>query len=191
MDGMFRAEQLRARVNQKRAKQVQDPRKTLDQDYARANHGAAQNQRAQYAPKEHPVLVSGVDMEIREDQQKNEDVVYAEGFFNQVAGEKFEAGSAPVREENPDSKSYRQRHPCRAFERRLANRNRMGAPVEQPQIEQQDHRHANIERDPKSPGAHLRAAPWEKEGHFRAGDALWIRMRHGVVGFRKAAPARK
>ena len=45
------------------------------------------------------MLVARLDAKILEDQQEDKNVVQAEGFFNDVAGKKFEPRTAPVREE--------------------------------------------------------------------------------------------
>ena len=83
------------------------------------------------------MLVFGIDTKILENQQENEDVVHAERFLNEVAGEKFEARPAPVREENPQSERYGNRDPGAAFNCRFANRNRVRTTVKQAQVEQE------------------------------------------------------
>src|SRR4029077_12142631 len=98
MHGMLRSEQLESRVQQERPEQVENPIKSLNQNGAQANHRGAHHQRAQHPPEQQAMLVAGIDSEILEDQQEDEDIVHTERFFNDVAGEKLEAGPAPVRE---------------------------------------------------------------------------------------------
>ena len=161
MHGMVRAEQFESGVQQKRSEQIENPFEALNQNGAHTDHRAAQDQRAQHSPEQQAVLIAGLDAEKLEDQQEDENVVHAERFFDDVAGEKFEAGPAPVRKENPESKPDGKRDPDGAFERGFAQGNHMRAAVKQAEVEQQEERHAGIEGDPERPGAHLgRARFW-------------------------------
>ena len=153
--GMVGAEQLESRVQQESSEEIEDPIEPCDQRGARADHHAAQDERAQYSPEQQAMLITGIDAKILEDQQKNENVVQAEGFFDDVAGEKLEAGPAAMRNENPRAKTERKRDPCRALDRRFAHRDDVRAPVKQSQIEHQKERDAGVEGDPERPGAHL------------------------------------
>ena len=101
------------------------------------------------------MLVAGIDAKILEDQQENENVVQAEGFFNDVAGKKLESGTAAMGNENPRAKAEGKRNPSRALDRRFAQRNDVRAPVKQSQIEHQEKRDAGVKGDPERPGAHL------------------------------------
>ena len=152
---MIGAEQLESRVQQESPEEIEDPIEPRDQRGARADHRAAQDQRAQDSPEQQAMLVAGIDAKILEDQQENENVVQAEGFFDDVAGKKLEAGPAAMRKENPRAKTKRKSDPCRALDRRFAQRNDVRAPVKQSQIEQQEQRDAGVEGDPERPGAHL------------------------------------
>src|SRR5260221_3476618 len=101
------------------------------------------------------MLVAGIDAKILEDQDEDEYVVHAERFFDYIAGKKLEARTAPMGREDPQTEPNGERDPHRAFERRLANRNRVGAAMEQAQVEQQERTNAGVEGDPKCPSAHL------------------------------------
>ena len=96
MHGVVRAKQLESRVQKKSSEEIRDPFKPGDQRRARADHRAAQDERAQDAPEEQAMLIAGFDAKILEDQQEDKNVVQAEGFFNDVAGEKLQSGSAAV-----------------------------------------------------------------------------------------------
>ena len=121
---MVGAEQLESRVQQKSPEEIEDPIKSGDQRRARADHRAAQDERAHDSPEQQAMLVAGIDAKILEDQQENENVVQAEGFFDDVAGKKLEARSAAMRNENPRAKTEGKRDPCRALDRRFAQRDR-------------------------------------------------------------------
>ena len=56
-----------------------------DEGGADADHGAAHDECAEDAPEEDAVLVAGGDGEGAEDHGDDEDVVDAEGFFDDVS----------------------------------------------------------------------------------------------------------
>src|SRR5580700_9090729 len=151
MHSMVGAEQLEPRVQQKNSQDIEGPFKSRDQSCASGDHRAAQDQRAHDSPEQQAMLVAGIDAKILEDQQKNENVVQAERFFDDVAGKKLQARSAAVRNENPNAKTKRKRNPCRALDRRFAQRNHTRAPVKQSQVERQEERDAGVEADPERP----------------------------------------
>ena len=92
---------MRARIHQKRSKQVKHPFKAVDQSHAQADHRAAHHQRAKDAPEQHTVLVTRLDSEVFEQQDEDEDVVHAERFFNQIAREEFQRRGPPVPVQQP------------------------------------------------------------------------------------------
>ncbi len=73
-----------------------------DEGGADADHGAAHDECAEDAPEEDAVLVAGGDGEGAEDHGDDEDVVDAEGFFDDVAGEVFGGGEFAVVDEAVD-----------------------------------------------------------------------------------------
>ena len=158
MHHVVRAEQLETRVQQKRTEKIEDPIEALNQNGANADHCAAHDERAQNSPEKQAMLVPGVNAKILEDQNEDEYVVHAERFFDYISGKKLEAGATPMGRKNPQSEPNGKRDPQRAFEPRLANRNRVGAAMEKTQVQQQEHRNAGVEGDPQCPGAHLRYA---------------------------------
>src|ERR1700722_11569757 len=101
------------------------------------------------------MLIAWIDAKILEDQQEDENVVEAERFFYEVAGEKFDPRPATMRNENPCAKTERERDPSDAFGGGLGQGNSLCSPVQQPQIERQQERDAGVKGNPKRPGAHL------------------------------------
>ena len=66
-----------------------------DQRRADADHHAAHHQRAEDAPEQHAVLVDRRHREEAEDHRDDEDVVDAERFLDDVAGEVLDGGARP------------------------------------------------------------------------------------------------
>ena len=54
------------------------------------DHDGAHDQRAENAPEQHLVLVLRRHREVREQQREHEDVVHAQRFLDQVAGEELQ-----------------------------------------------------------------------------------------------------
>src|SRR5580704_13708211 len=115
MHSMVGAEQLEPRVQKKNSQDIEGPFKSRDQSCASGDHRAAQDERAHDSPEQQAMLVAGIDAKILEDQEKNKNVVQAERFFDDVAGEKFQPGPAAMRNENPRAKTKRKRDPRRAL----------------------------------------------------------------------------
>ena len=75
---------------EKGAEDVDDPGKFGDEFGADSDHGGAHNEGTEDAPEEDFVLVAWRDGEVGEEQGDDEDVIDAEGFLDDVAGEEFE-----------------------------------------------------------------------------------------------------
>ena len=76
-----------------------------------ADHDGAHDQRAEDAPEQHLVLIHGRHREVGEQQREDEDVVHAERFLDDVAGEELQrlrpAGIVP----DAEVEEQRQRDP--------------------------------------------------------------------------------
>ena len=166
--GMLRAEQLESRVQQERPEQIENPCKSLDENDAYTDHHTAHHESAQNSPEQQAMLVACVDTKELEDQQKEENVVYAERFLNEVAGEKLKSRSAPVREEYPKSKGNGKHDPNGALQSSFTQGNRVRAAVEQAKVEQKEQCHAGMKGGPERPRAHLGHARFHT-GYFEAG----------------------
>src|SRR5689334_22024275 len=90
------AKELGPRVNQESAKQVDDPIEPANQAHAHHDEDAAHDERAQYAPEKHLVLLPAGNAEIAENQQEDEQIINAEGELDQVAGGELQGGGAPA-----------------------------------------------------------------------------------------------
>src|SRR5579862_8627536 len=104
---LLHEQHVHAGVNEESAEDVHHPRKSLDQLGTRIDHHPAHHQRAQNPPLQHSMLKSFVDRERPEDDEKQEQVVNAEGFFDQVAGKKL--NSTLWAREMPDAGSKKNR----------------------------------------------------------------------------------
>ncbi|HEX2972632.1 MAG TPA: hypothetical protein VHP11_09885 [Tepidisphaeraceae bacterium] len=87
---------LDAGDDQKTAENIQNPVIARNQPRAQRDHHATHDQRAQNAPKQHPVLVDRRHREEREEHGDDKDVVHAQGFLHDVAGQVFDRRGAAV-----------------------------------------------------------------------------------------------
>ncbi len=81
---------LEAGIDQEGAQHDHRPVESLDQGVTSQNEDAAQDKRAQNAPKEDTHLKLGWNAEIAENDNKHEDVVHAQRIFDEVASQKFD-----------------------------------------------------------------------------------------------------
>ena len=89
--GLSFAKHLHAGVNQKRAEDVNDPMKTVDQLRARQNHRHAHYQRAQHAPIQNAMLVFRRNFEVGKDQEKKKQVINRQRQLDEIAGNELES----------------------------------------------------------------------------------------------------
>ena len=96
------------------------------------------------------MLVIGGHGKIGEDQQKDEEVVYAERLLNQVAGQEFERGIRTLPEVYPQVEEQRQGDPESGPHERFFDADNVSLTMKNPQIEDQEHKYNNIKADPHS-----------------------------------------
>src|SRR6266540_4972862 len=110
------------------------------------------------------MLVFRRHAEVAEDQDEHEDIVDAEGLFDQVASEECQRGGA-VRvlagwhkilpeEIDAEIEEHRQRDPDRAPDRRLTHRDSVRFAVEYAQVERQQGQHEYIKANPQPDRSH-------------------------------------
>ena len=78
-----------AGVEQKGAEEIQYPFKAADEDGTDENHEGAQDDGAEHAVEQDAVLVLRRHFEVAEDHEEDEEIVYRQRFFQNVAGEVF------------------------------------------------------------------------------------------------------
>jgi hypothetical protein len=141
---------LDAGEDQERAEQVEDPVELRDQPGAEEDHRRAQQQRAEDADHQHPLLELRRHGEIGEQHQEDEDVVHRQRLLDQVAGDELQrlgvghlarrgigAGSVQVPPQ-PADEDERDRDPDQRPDRRLPHRDAVRAlPVQGEKVDQQ------------------------------------------------------
>ena len=85
----------------------------------------------------------GRDLKETEDQEEDEEVVDAQGEFDDVSGDELQRGSAAVPEENNDGEDRGQGDPGHAPDQGFAKLYGVGAAVEHAQVE---HQHGEDEK---------------------------------------------
>src|SRR5581483_2109056 len=83
-----------ARINKERSKQKYRPFETVNDGRSAKNEHGAQHKRPDDSPKKHFELFGFSNSEVRKNDDENEEIVNAQGAFDQVAGEKLHCGIA-------------------------------------------------------------------------------------------------
>ena len=133
---------------QQGAEDVDDPLEALQQLRAGGDERAAQHERAEDAVEEHAVLIGGRDREGAEDQRPDEHVVERERLLEQVAGEELRADVATLNHEQRDAERDADGDESRRRPGGVAHRNLVRAPMEDEQVEQQQHGETGRQRGP-------------------------------------------
>src|ERR1035438_10353808 len=120
-DLIFLGEQhMNPGINQKRAEDVHDPGKLLDQFRAGKDHDAAHDQRPENSPFQHTVLKPLINRKGAKNDQEEEKVIDAQRLFDQIASKEFDGAFIPEEAPNSNSKQHRQRNPKKRRSKRLA-----------------------------------------------------------------------
>ena len=102
------------------------------------------------------MLETGLNAKSTEHEQEHENVVYAQGFFDEITGEELERRNWPVMAKNPEVESKGKPHPGDAPCGRLTERHGVRAAIEDAQIPAQAWRaNASVESNPECRRAHL------------------------------------
>ena len=103
-----------------------------------ADHETAHDHGAEDAPFEHPRLQLRRDREILKDDQEDEQVVDAERQLDQIPCEILQRRLVTFPDSSQSPKSNAVRHDSGGPENRLAVRKGMGAPIQHPQVQDQE-----------------------------------------------------
>lgn len=87
-----RKQHLHAGQDQEGGEDIQHPAELADQGCADADHDGPQDDHAQHAPEQHPVLQGRRNGEEAEDQGDDKDIVDGQAFFDHEAGQVFDPG---------------------------------------------------------------------------------------------------
>ena len=98
---------LHAREDQERAEEVEDPGEFGHQSSAKADHQPAQQDHADDAPEQHPVLIDTRHGKIGEDQGYDEDIVERQRLLDKEAGKEFKARGCPQVPPDPGTENHR------------------------------------------------------------------------------------
>src|SRR5690606_34716557 len=120
-----------------------------DEGCARGDHGTAHQQRAKDPPEQDPVLVARRDLKIGEDQNEDEDVVYAQRLLDQVARKELQTDLRPHEVVQAEIEDERQRYPERAPGARLLHGYFVRLLMEDAEVERQHRQHEDIEAYPE------------------------------------------
>ena len=88
--------QLDSGVDEERTQNIEHPVEVLQECHAGENEDTPEDHRAHNAPEQDSMLVLRRDGEVREDQREDEDVVYGEAVFDEVAGDVSETWLRPL-----------------------------------------------------------------------------------------------
>src|SRR4029453_594545 len=77
--------------DQKSSEDVDHPMEILKQSSAGSDKNRSHEQRADNPPKKNSMLIDGRGREVLKDHEKDEEIIDAEGFFDDITGEKFES----------------------------------------------------------------------------------------------------
>src|SRR5471030_2024753 len=150
--------------------------KAMDQRDACDDERAAQDQRAQHSPEEHPVLVFGGNGEAAKEQHEDEEVVDRERLLQQVAGKELQALLAAVAEPDEASKADGERNPEQAPAQRFleaALRFLFPGNVE---VDGEEHQDARQKSAPERGRADVRRVVVGPVGHASPDPRGWLRL---------------
>src|SRR5215510_13296763 len=82
---------LDSRDDQKSSKDVDHPMEVLEQGCPSGNKNGSHDQSTDNSPEKNPMLIDGRGREILKNHEKDEQVIDAKGFFDNVTSQKFES----------------------------------------------------------------------------------------------------
>ena len=141
--------------DQQSAENIQHPMKAGDQSHARANEHAAQEQRANHPPKQNAMLLLFGHREKVEDDQEDEEIVGAQGNFQNVAGDKLERDLVPLPEIEHNCECGGENNVDRAPGQGHAKADGPSAAM-QAQVQHQHRQREHVEEDPEIEQGSLR-----------------------------------
>jgi len=95
----------------------------LDQFRAQGDHHSAHDQRPDYTPFQEAMLQALIHGQRSKDHQEKKQVVNAESFFDQIAGEELQCRLFAIKIQHSNSKEHGDADPAAARDSRLANFN--------------------------------------------------------------------
>ena len=148
--GLAAQAELERGEDQERAEDVHQPIEAMQQRRARENEDAAHDQRAEDAPEQDAALVGRGNPERGEDHHKDEEVIDAEGFLDQIGGQEFERGFRPAPEVDGEVEEKRRADPDGAPQSGGTQRHRPCPAARDAQIHRQHRQHQRKKADPNT-----------------------------------------
>src|SRR5262245_47877728 len=105
---MFSKKHARRRDKQEDTEEVKHEVKTFHQRDAAPDHRAAHNQGSENSPNQNTALCERRNAKVRENQDKNKNVIHAQRILDEIAGKKIEAVVRPF--DAPNKTIKRQGH---------------------------------------------------------------------------------
>jgi len=130
----------------------------VDEANAGKNEKAAHQKRAKNSPEKHAVLVLLRDGKVAEDQEEQEQIIYAERKFEHIAGGKFEGHLASLPQKYQSGKGRGQSDPQSALGESLARADNLAPAVKDEKVQ---HQHAQREQVEENPEGEQAASPQE------------------------------
>src|SRR6185437_4754308 len=139
---------------------IRDPGKPAEKSGAGGDHQSPHDERAEYAPEQHSMLILLLDIEIGEDQHHHKYVVNRERVFHEVARDELDTGQAALEVEDSSREEERQDNPYGAANRGFLYR-KLAASAEEAKVDGESDEHDRVERDPRGQRRvdHLRPHP--------------------------------
>jgi hypothetical protein len=121
---------------------------TVEERDAAQDESGSKNERAENAVVKDAMLCCGLDLKRAKDDDEEENVVDAEGFFYEVGGEEIEASSTSATEINPHIEEQRDRDPSAANQKRLAQLHHMRLAMHDEEVDEQQRENDGAEQQP-------------------------------------------
>jgi hypothetical protein len=131
-------QQLDPGVDQEGAEDEDHPGELGEQRRAGDDEDAAQDDRPEDAPEEHPVLMLGGHREVGEDDQEHEQVVDREGVLDDVPGDELERRSAAEMPGEVGREEAAHGDEEEGVAQRRLRRDHLGAAVEHREVEDEE-----------------------------------------------------
>src|SRR5208337_322592 len=159
---------LEASIDQEGAEHDDSPIESLDQGETGKNKDAPQDQRAQNAPKKHAHLECRRNLEVAQNDNKNEDVVHAQRIFDEVPGQELDGLFMPELEVDPGVERKGERDVAGRRPKCLADRDLSCLAVEDAEIGCEDGEYENVESNPCKGGVLFKHRDHRKTLHIRS-----------------------
>src|SRR5690606_26847054 len=138
--------------DKKPSENVDKPMEAMNEFDTREDKGYAHHQSTENPPKKHFVLILGWDMEVREDEYNDKDVVDTQRLFDQVPRKELDRVLLSEIVINEQIEGHGQGDPYPRPYQRILNGYSLRLAVKHPQIKGQHSQYEDVEKCPKEGG---------------------------------------